>query len=99
MAIEPLGVVVAPELVDQFDEVWQKATSEQRVCRVLGLHPLEYAFIHVRTGTHYVLDPSVALFVADMANWPSPFAYLGVDELEPWEDAEHVVPGPPLLKE
>ena len=99
MAIEPLGVVVAPELVDQFDEVWQKATSEQRVCRVLGLQPSEYAFIHVRTGTHYVLDPSVALFAADMANWLSPFAYLGVDELEPWKDAEHVVPGPPLLKE
>ena len=98
MAIEPQGVAVAPELVEQFDEVWHKATTEQQMCSVFGLQPSEYAFIHSRTGTHYVLDPSVALFVADMANWPSPFAYLKVDELEPWEDAEHVVPGPPLLK-
>ena len=63
------------------------------MCRVFGLQPSEYAFLHSRTETHYVLDPFVALFVADMATWPSPFAYLGMDETKPWEYGKHMVPG------
>ena len=99
LKMELVGVAIPPDLTNQSSEVWHKAKTEQRICRMGGLQPSEYAFLRRRTGTLYVLDPNVALFVAKVSTWQSPFAYLVEDEPEPWEDADNAVPGPPLLDE
>ena len=69
---------------------------EQRVQTVQGLLPSEHAFIHRRTGTHYIYNPEVALFIADVPAEKTPFAYVDMATPEPWEEANHAVPGPQL---
>jgi hypothetical protein len=78
-------------------QMFARVERDQRVHRVPGLFPSEFAFIHRRTGTHYVYNPELALFIADVPqNDTTLFAYVDMATLEPWEEAGSRVPGPPL---
>jgi hypothetical protein len=78
-------------------QMFARVERDQRVHRVPGLFPSEFAFIHRRTGTHYIYNPELALFIADVPqNDTTVFAYIDMATLEPWEEAGNGFPGPPL---
>ena len=78
-------------------QMFARVEQDQRVHRVRGLFPSEFAFIHRRTGTHYIYNPELALFIADVPQDDTTlFVYIDMATLEPWEEAGNRVPGPPL---
>jgi hypothetical protein len=96
MSTLPTNLRVPEGMATATAQMWSRVEREQRVQTVQGLHPSEFAFIHRRTGTHYVYNPEVALFIADVVSDETPFAYVDMATPEPWEEAGHNVPGPQL---
>ena len=62
--------------------MWIRVEREQRLHQVRSLRPTKYTSINRRTGTQYILDPALAVFVADV-DAPEQHAYVGIDVLEP----------------
>ena len=96
MSTLPTNLRVPEGMATATAQMWDRVEQEQRVQTVRGLLPSEFAFIHRRTGTHYVYNPDVALFIADVAQTETPFAYIDLVTPEPWEETGHSVPGPQL---
>ena len=96
MSTLPTNLRVPEGMATATAQMWERVEREQRVQTVQGLLPSEFAFIHRRTGTHYVYNPDVALFIADVAQAETPFAYIDLVTPEPWEETGHNVPGPQL---
>ena len=96
MSTLPTNLRVPEGMATATAEMWSRVEREQRVQTVEGLLPSEHAFIHRRTGTHYIYNPEVALFIADVPAEETPFAYVDMATPEPWEEANHAVPGPQL---
>ena len=57
MSTLPTNLRVPEGMATATAQMWSRIEQEQRIQTVQGLLPSEFAFIHRRTGTHYVYNP------------------------------------------